>query len=323
MTLGDRIRKYRLLKGITQKQLGEDVGFKTSTADVRINQYETNKMSPKQDIRQKIADALDVDISALSDTNILSSEDVIQILFELESIIGLDIERNAEYTRLIIPNNCDSQLNSYLYAWYIQKKNSSNDSEAYLQYEKWKARFPKDINTYLAEQGEQLDTFYSSYMDRTAAIYSHIQKLSEFLLLIRKLFQNGIDITLGHKSYGVGDGSLIMTFNISQLFDTTKDAIQRTFAEYLHTINTLKAYGMPIYRELSVNESGAYVSYELRWSVLTAFKSTLSEVMDFERKKTTLSDFEKDQFEKRFASDLLKYDLDLKSELSSIKNSVK
>ena len=40
MTLGDKIRKFRNLKGWTQKDLGKAVGFSASTADSRIRKYE-------------------------------------------------------------------------------------------------------------------------------------------------------------------------------------------------------------------------------------------------------------------------------------------
>ena len=84
MTLGDKIRKFRNLKGWTQKDLGKAVGFSASTADSRIRKYENDIMAPKNDIRQKLAEQLDVDISALSDISIQSLEDVMHILFFFE-----------------------------------------------------------------------------------------------------------------------------------------------------------------------------------------------------------------------------------------------
>ena len=40
MTLGDKIKKYRILRQLTQKELGEKVGFSSKTADSRIRKYE-------------------------------------------------------------------------------------------------------------------------------------------------------------------------------------------------------------------------------------------------------------------------------------------
>ena len=70
MTVGEKIRKYRMLKGWTQKELGLKVGFSAATADSRIRKYESDAMAPKADIRTKLADALGVDLSALSDVNV-------------------------------------------------------------------------------------------------------------------------------------------------------------------------------------------------------------------------------------------------------------
>ena len=50
MTLGDKIKKYRILRQLTQKELGEKVGFSSKTADSRIRKYEKNIMAPKTEI---------------------------------------------------------------------------------------------------------------------------------------------------------------------------------------------------------------------------------------------------------------------------------
>ena len=47
MTLGNKIRKYRILNGLTQKELGHKVGFSEETADSRIRKYESDLMAPK------------------------------------------------------------------------------------------------------------------------------------------------------------------------------------------------------------------------------------------------------------------------------------
>ena len=40
MAIGERIHHFRLLRGFTQKYLGQQLGFSESQADVRIAQYE-------------------------------------------------------------------------------------------------------------------------------------------------------------------------------------------------------------------------------------------------------------------------------------------
>ena len=48
LNTGKRIRRYRILCGMTQKALGMAVGFPPETADVRIAQYESGARTPKR-----------------------------------------------------------------------------------------------------------------------------------------------------------------------------------------------------------------------------------------------------------------------------------
>ena len=42
MTLGEKIKKYRELRELTQRELGQKVGFSSGTEDSRIRKYEKN-----------------------------------------------------------------------------------------------------------------------------------------------------------------------------------------------------------------------------------------------------------------------------------------
>ena len=48
MTVGDKIKKIRTFRGMTQKELGLAIGFEEKGADNRIAQYETNYRVPKR-----------------------------------------------------------------------------------------------------------------------------------------------------------------------------------------------------------------------------------------------------------------------------------
>ena len=60
-TLGDRICRYRLEKGLTQAELGKLVG----ASQRMINYYEVHGVSPSPALLVKIADALDVSLDEL------------------------------------------------------------------------------------------------------------------------------------------------------------------------------------------------------------------------------------------------------------------
>ena len=61
MTVGDKIKKIRTFRGMTQKELGVAIGLEEKGADNRVAQYETNYRVPKKDLLNKIAEVLRVD----------------------------------------------------------------------------------------------------------------------------------------------------------------------------------------------------------------------------------------------------------------------
>lgn len=66
MAIGERIRFFRNLKGMTPKFLGVQVGFPEKTADIRMAQYESGSRSPKAELTQSLADVLGVSTMALN-----------------------------------------------------------------------------------------------------------------------------------------------------------------------------------------------------------------------------------------------------------------
>ena len=90
MTIGEKIRYFRNLRGYTQAELGEKLNLQAD----RIRQYENDVRTPKTDLLQKIADALDVDVEALSDINIQNATDIMHVLFELEDQHTIDTKKH-------------------------------------------------------------------------------------------------------------------------------------------------------------------------------------------------------------------------------------
>ena len=52
MAIGERIRFFRNLRGMTQKYLGQVVGFPEKTADIRMAQYESGSRTPKAELTE-------------------------------------------------------------------------------------------------------------------------------------------------------------------------------------------------------------------------------------------------------------------------------
>lgn len=322
MTLGEKIKKYRLMKNLTQKDLGIKVGFSAATADSRIRKYEKDIMAPKNDIRQKIADALDIDLSALSDINIESYEDIMQILFLFEENLGMEIERKDGKTHLIFDdNNKDiEKFISYLYIWHSQKKNliSTSDTistEEMYKYKIWKSRFPKDINAYWNKQLDDLDQLYAPLVKKSASKNKKITLLSEFLLQIRKLIQSGVSIETNVKLSGTGQAALVLGFYLPEILNTNNKERLLHFADYIYNLETLQSYGMLIDRQILTKEKGTQVIYSLQLSPLSAFKSTIDKISHFENDIANKNDWDIESFESQFESDLKMYDMNLKEEI--------
>lgn len=93
MAIGERIRFFRNLRGMTQKYLGTVVGFPEKTADIRMAQYESGSRTPKADLTENLAGVLGVSPLALSVPDIDSYLGLMHTLFTLEDRYGLTIEK--------------------------------------------------------------------------------------------------------------------------------------------------------------------------------------------------------------------------------------
>lgn len=84
-SIGDKIRSFRTMRHLTQKQLGKMCGISESA----IRNYELSNRYPDEDTLMSIADALQIDRAALRDPDPNSVSCVEQFLFSLEKIYGL------------------------------------------------------------------------------------------------------------------------------------------------------------------------------------------------------------------------------------------
>jgi transcriptional regulator with XRE-family HTH domain len=57
MSIGNRIKFFRKLRGLTQQELGLMLGFSEKTAYVRIAQYEAHTHIPKKSLIKRFATA--------------------------------------------------------------------------------------------------------------------------------------------------------------------------------------------------------------------------------------------------------------------------
>lgn len=92
MAIGQRIKFFRNRKGMTQKQLGEQLGFKGKTSDVRMAQYESEARVPKIDLVKQISQIFDINTHALTVPDIDTHIGLMHTLFALEDMYGLKVK---------------------------------------------------------------------------------------------------------------------------------------------------------------------------------------------------------------------------------------
>ena len=83
--VGERIRKYRLFRKMTQKQLAEECMLSESA----IRNYELGNRIPDESTIRDISDALEIDSALLRDIDIEDISSMARLFIELESIYGL------------------------------------------------------------------------------------------------------------------------------------------------------------------------------------------------------------------------------------------
>ncbi len=81
MTVGEKIRTYRKMRGISQKMLGQLAG---GINEVTIRKYEAGDRNPKPDQLLKIADALGISINIFMDFDIETVSDVLSLIFKMD-----------------------------------------------------------------------------------------------------------------------------------------------------------------------------------------------------------------------------------------------
>ena len=138
MAIGERIRFIRNLRGMTQKFLGLQVGFSERTADIRMAQYESGSRTPKADLVEQLADALDVSAEALNVPNIDS--------FALEDLYGFKIDRlDGEICIRINRQNGSTfaKMTGLLKPWEEMAQKYRNGEISREEYDQWRYRYPR------------------------------------------------------------------------------------------------------------------------------------------------------------------------------------
>ena len=172
MAIGERIRFFRNLRGMTQKYLGQMVGFPEKTADIRMAQYESGSRSPKAELTENLAGALGVSPLALSVPDIDSYLGLMHTLFTLEDRYGLTVETGETGVSLRVDprkGKDAAELSEMLTAWAQQAEKLRNGDISREDYDKWRYNYPKydETSGYVKVPSQQLsDALVEAFKDR-------------------------------------------------------------------------------------------------------------------------------------------------------------
>ena len=146
MAIGERIRFFRNLRGMTQKYLGQAVGFPEKTADIRMAQYESGSRTPKAELTENLAGALGVSPLALSVPDIDSYLGLMHTLFALEDIYGMKIDKLDDEVCIRLDKNRGTSYISLLErftAWQKEAEKCRNGEISKEEYDHWRYTYPE------------------------------------------------------------------------------------------------------------------------------------------------------------------------------------
>ena len=152
MAIGERIRFFRNLRGMTQKYLGIQVGFPEKTADIRMAQYESGSRTPKADLTNKLAEVFGVSASALTIPDIDSYNGLMHTLFAMEDLYGLRIDKLDGELCIRLDKGMGTNYISMFEmfsAWQEQAEKLKNGEITKEEYDNWRYIYPQEkvINT--------------------------------------------------------------------------------------------------------------------------------------------------------------------------------
>lgn len=147
MAIAERIKFFRNLRGMTQKFLGMSVGFPEKTADIRMAQYESGTRTPKADLTNSLATALEVSPAALNVPDIESYNGVMHTLFAMEDLYGLRIDKldGKVCIRLDKDNGTEFITMTEMFrAWETQAEKLRSGEISKDEYDHWRYTYPQE-----------------------------------------------------------------------------------------------------------------------------------------------------------------------------------
>ena len=164
--IGRRIRAIRTEEGLSQTELGVKVGLNAN----RIQQYENGARKPKFELCKQIAEALEVEESALLDPVVANYIGAMYAFFEMESIYDLRLKVIDGQVCICFGESQNdmrvSTMNKNLMIWFERRRkleedilNADTEEEKKTilhEYHMWEWNFPYSIDENVQSKSERI-----------------------------------------------------------------------------------------------------------------------------------------------------------------------
>lgn len=145
MAVGRRIRYFRLKNKLTQKQLGKLLGFPEKSAEVRVNQYESEYRLPKADTLEKLGKIFGVAPEVFKVPDIDTGVGLMQTFFALEDFHGVRITQFDDKLVLVLAegkNNPQSRVNNSVAKDWLRKRKALEEGRiSKEEYDSWRYHY--------------------------------------------------------------------------------------------------------------------------------------------------------------------------------------
>jgi len=144
MAFGKRIKLFRTLRGMKQRQVGEILGFNGAATEVRMAQYEAEAREPKAALVEQMAEIFKVSPKAISVPEIDTYDGLMHTFFALEDMYGLKIAEIDGELCLHLDRTLNPDMNRYdlLELWHKQSMRLANGMITRQDYDEWRYNYP-------------------------------------------------------------------------------------------------------------------------------------------------------------------------------------